>query len=99
MQSIWFAPTNYVTGDPSLLVSYPSVSHPGTIVESQSTGDLKWIAMSLSLKEFGAYRDGVHDDTAAVTAAINASNAASFTAMGLSDSSRRRTSISQQVFT
>jgi hypothetical protein len=51
MQTIWLSPTEYVTGDPSLNVSYPFVSHSETVVTSQSIGDLKWISMGLRLSE------------------------------------------------
>lgn len=49
METIWLSPTAYVTGDPSLRISYPFVSHPNTIVTSQTTGDFKWISMGLPL--------------------------------------------------
>lgn len=51
MQTIWLSPTNYVTGDPSLSISYPYVTHPSTVVTSAATGDLKWVFMSLDLPQ------------------------------------------------
>jgi hypothetical protein len=47
--TIWFSPTAYVTGDPSLQISYPYVAHPATEVKCSSPGDLKWIYMDLPL--------------------------------------------------
>jgi len=49
MQTIWLSPTNYITGDPTLRLSYPFVSHPGTIVTCTTPGDLKWVSMGLRL--------------------------------------------------
>ena len=50
-QVIWLGPTEYVTGDRSLRIEYPSVNHPGAIVTSKIAGDFKWISMSLRLPE------------------------------------------------
>lgn len=49
MQTIWLGPTNFVTGDPTLRVSYPFVSHPSTIVSCTAPADFKWISMGLRL--------------------------------------------------
>src|ERR1700674_684925 len=49
MQTIWLSPTNYVTGDPTLRMSYPFASHPSTIVTCTTPGDFKWISMGLRL--------------------------------------------------
>jgi hypothetical protein len=49
VQTIWLSPTAYVTGDPSLRISYPFVSHPSTVVTCISPGDLKWVSMGLPL--------------------------------------------------
>ncbi|MGI0014041.1 MAG: glycosyl hydrolase family 28-related protein, partial [Nitrososphaera sp.] len=49
MQTIWLSPTDYVSGDSSLRISYPSVSHPNTTVTSTTKGDLKWISLGLRL--------------------------------------------------
>jgi hypothetical protein len=53
MQTIWLSPTNYVTGDPTLRVSYPFVSHPSTIVTCTTPGDYKWVSMGLRLPPNG----------------------------------------------
>jgi hypothetical protein len=47
--TIWLSPTEYVSGDPSLEISYPFVGHPNTIVTAKAPGDLKWISMGLRL--------------------------------------------------
>ena len=47
------------TGDHSLRLSYPSGSHPSTIVTSRTTGAFTWASISLSLKE-GFVLDGNH---------------------------------------
>src|SRR6267378_3652556 len=49
MQTIWLSPTEYLSGDPTLKISYPYVSHPSTIVTCTVPGDLKWVSMSLLL--------------------------------------------------
>ncbi len=49
MQTIWLSPTNFITGDPTLRVSYPYVSHPSTIVSCTAPGDLKWVSLGLRL--------------------------------------------------
>jgi hypothetical protein len=49
MQTIWLSPTDFVTGDPTLQINYPSVAHPGTVVTCNAPGDLKWVSMDLRL--------------------------------------------------
>ena len=49
MKTIWLSPTSYVTGDPTLRVSYPFASHPSTIVTCTTPGDFKWVSMGLHL--------------------------------------------------
>jgi hypothetical protein len=49
MQNIWLSPTDFVTGDPSLQISYPSDSDPNTILTSTVTGGSKLISMGLRL--------------------------------------------------
>ena len=39
MQTLWVSPTAYVTGDPSLRVSYPTFSRPSTVVTCTALGD------------------------------------------------------------
>ena len=47
--TIWLSPTDFVTGDTTLQISHPSVSHPNTTVTCSSSGDMKWISMGLSV--------------------------------------------------
>ena len=49
MTTLWISPTEYVTGDPSLVIGYPFVSHPSTVVTSKTTGDFKWVSVGLRL--------------------------------------------------
>ena len=70
MQTIWLSPTDFVTGDPTLQISYPSVSHPSTIVTCTSPGDLKWVSMGLPLPQ----NITIHE----VTVCYELSNAGSF---------------------
>jgi hypothetical protein len=52
MQTIWSSPAEYVTGDPSLQISYPYVAHPSTIVtlkQGEPPGDFKWVSRGLHL--------------------------------------------------
>jgi hypothetical protein len=49
METIWLSPTGFVTGDPTLQISYPFLSHPGTVVTCTAPGDLKWVSMGLRL--------------------------------------------------
>ncbi len=51
MQTLWLGPTAYVTGDPSLRISYPFVSHPGAVVTCTAPGDLKWISIGVALPQ------------------------------------------------
>jgi parallel beta-helix repeat protein len=50
-ETIWLSPTEYVTGDPSLEISYPFVSHPSTIITCTAPGDFKWVSMGLRLPQ------------------------------------------------
>jgi len=49
VQTMWLSPTNFVTGDPTLRVSYPFVSHPSTNVSCTTPEDFKWVSMGLRL--------------------------------------------------
>src|SRR5262245_59865343 len=49
MQNIWMSPTDYVTGDPTLVISYPFMAHPSTIVTCTAPGNFKWIWLGLRL--------------------------------------------------
>ncbi|MEN3332667.1 MAG: hypothetical protein V7641_2032 [Blastocatellia bacterium] len=44
---LWLSPTDFVTGDKSLKISYPSVTHPAVLVKAKTPGDLKWIYLGL----------------------------------------------------
>jgi len=45
---LWLSPTDFVTGDNSLTLSYPSVT-PSAVVKARTPGDLKWIHMGVSV--------------------------------------------------
>src|SRR6266487_2802574 len=47
--TFWLSPTDFVSGDPSLIINHPSVSHPSTVVTCNDPGDFKWVSMSLRL--------------------------------------------------
>jgi hypothetical protein len=49
MQTIWISPTEFVSGDPTVQISYPSADHPDTVVTSMEPGDFKWVSMGLPL--------------------------------------------------
>lgn len=54
MQTIWLSPTDFVSGDPTLHISYPSVSSPNTTITCTTCttpGDFKWVSMGLRLPE------------------------------------------------
>jgi hypothetical protein len=44
---LWLSPTDFVSGDKSLRISYPSVTHPAVFVNAKTPGDLKWIYLGL----------------------------------------------------
>ena len=50
-ETIWLSPTEYLTGDPTLVISYPFVSHPNTIITCTAPGDFKWVSMGLRLPQ------------------------------------------------
>jgi hypothetical protein len=61
MQTIWLSPTNFVTGDPTLRVSYPFVSHPSTIVSCTAPGDFKFRSVDrISIYSGGRSPCGLH---------------------------------------
>jgi Transposase len=70
VQTIWLSPTGFVTGDPTLQISYPSVSHPSTVITCTSPGDLKWVSIGLPLPQ----NITIHE----VTVCYELSNAGSF---------------------
>ena len=49
METTWLSQTDFVMGDSPLVISYPSVSRPITIVTCTAPGDFKWISMGLGL--------------------------------------------------
>ncbi len=49
IQTQWVSPTKFVSGDPTLRISYPSVSHPAVEITTTAPGDLKWIYIGLCL--------------------------------------------------
>ena len=48
----WLSPTDFVTGDESLRIAYPSVTHPAVEVKATTAGDLKWISLGLKIAPF-----------------------------------------------
>jgi parallel beta-helix repeat protein len=46
---MWLSPTDFVSGDPTLLIEYPSVSGPGTVVRCSSPGAWKWVSLGVNL--------------------------------------------------
>jgi hypothetical protein len=49
MQRMWLSPTEFVSGDPTLLLEHPSVSGPGTVVRCSAPGLWKWVSMGVDL--------------------------------------------------
>jgi len=49
MPTLWFDSTDFVTGDPTLQITYPSVTQATTIVTATAVGDLKWISLGAVL--------------------------------------------------
>jgi hypothetical protein len=45
---LWLSPTDFVTGDSSLTLSYPSVT-PTAVVKARTAGELKWIHMGVNV--------------------------------------------------
>ena len=43
----WLSPTDFVSGDKSLKISYPSVTHSAVEIKTRALGDLKWIYLGL----------------------------------------------------
>ncbi|MBD1847596.1 hypothetical protein H6F89_30190 [Cyanobacteria bacterium FACHB-63] len=70
METRWFSPAGYVTGDPSLELSYPFDDHPWTLVKAKTTTGVKWISFPLGLPE------GLRIES--VTIGYEVSDAASF---------------------
>lgn len=51
-ETLWLSPTDFVTGDKSLRITYPSVTHPAVEVKATAPGDLKWISLGLKIPPF-----------------------------------------------
>lgn len=51
MQTVWVSPTEFVSGDPTVHISYPFLDHPGTVVTCSNPGDFKWVFMGLRLPD------------------------------------------------
>lgn len=47
--TLWLSPTGFVTGDPTLSITYPSAAQPAVEVRASAPGDLKWIYLGLNL--------------------------------------------------
>lgn len=48
-KTLWISATDFVTGDPTLQISYPYVQHPGVEITATETGDFKWVNLGLRL--------------------------------------------------
>jgi hypothetical protein len=48
-KTLWISPTDWVTGDSTLQISYPSVTHPAVEITTTVLGDLKWVFLGLRL--------------------------------------------------
>jgi hypothetical protein len=51
MKSLMLNGIGFVTGDPTLKLNYPFVSHVGFQINASATGDLKWVSMMLPLNK------------------------------------------------
>jgi hypothetical protein len=57
MSLLWYGPSSWVSGDPTLKIDPPWSGHPWTRVSCTSPGDFKWVTMSLLLP----YQAVVHE--------------------------------------
>jgi len=48
-QTLWISPTEWISGDPTLRLGYPSVQHPAVEITATAPGDLKWVFVGLRL--------------------------------------------------
>ncbi len=48
-KTLWISPTEWITGEPTLRLSYPSVHHPAVEITATKAGDLKWVFVGLRL--------------------------------------------------
>ena len=67
---LWLSPTDFVTGDKSLKISYPSVTHPAVEIRTKASGDLKWLYLGLRVPP--------HHDIHAIHVCYQLSNSRSF---------------------
>jgi hypothetical protein len=51
MQTLWFGPAGYMSGDPSLRIIHPSTAHPGKVISSTTRGANKWVSLDLAVPE------------------------------------------------
>ncbi len=51
-RTLWISPTDWVSGDATLRLSYPSAAHPATEITATAPGDLKWVSLALRLPPF-----------------------------------------------
>jgi hypothetical protein len=49
MQAVWLGPASFVTGDPTLRVSYSFVSHPARSSPTRPRGIFEWVSLGLRL--------------------------------------------------
>ena len=56
---LWFGPTSWVSGDPTLKIDLPSNACPSTRVSCTSPGDFRWVSMSLPLPYQAAVQEVV----------------------------------------
>lgn len=50
--TLWFSPTDVVTGENALTVSHPSVKHPAVEITAKLPGDLNWIYLALEVAPY-----------------------------------------------
>lgn len=48
-KTLWISPTDWVSGDPTLRISYPYAAHLATEITATAPGDLKWVFLALRL--------------------------------------------------
>ncbi len=49
---LWLSPTDFVTGDNSLKIIYPSATNPAVKIRSLNPGNQKWISLGLKIPPF-----------------------------------------------
>ena len=48
-KTLWVSPTDWVSGEATLRINYPSVERPATEITTTARGDLKWVFLGLHL--------------------------------------------------